>query len=93
MTDLSHSCSKKQIDSTGLFMHAIDHRLFNHTNQIADLRREIAALEEETLKLKTLEWHHVTEHTIMVEPSAPAHAARWPKRNPVGQRKVLKEQK
>ena len=29
----------------------------------------------------------------MVEPSAPAHAARWPKRNPVGQRKVLKEQK
>ena len=30
---------------------------------------------------------------VMVEPSAPAQAARWPKHNPVSQRKVLKEQK
>ena len=51
---------KEADNSTGLFMHPMDHRLINHTNQIADLRREITALKEEKLKLKTFEWHHVT---------------------------------
>ena len=36
---------KEPDNSTGQFIHPMDHKLINHTNQIADLRREITALK------------------------------------------------
>ena len=43
----------------------MDHSLINHTNQIAALLCEITASKKEKLKLKSLEWHHVTAHILL----------------------------